>query len=173
MTVCWQRAANYHYPISFSDLPCRLGRLCRLQSFYTVSECFSSLLYSSNPDILYIAHRQFLSERFITAKLLQKSEMRKDIVIELSYKGFSWSGYNSWSQYNHSKSQILTPQRYLFVTMPDNATNGYGWRNKTLRNSELPTTHAKNLVTEKECAVPPRFAYRHRTLHQLILKPKN
>ena len=26
---------------------------------------------------------------FIFAKLLQKSEMRKDIVIELSYKGFS------------------------------------------------------------------------------------
>ena len=25
---------------------------------------------------------------FIKAKLLQKSEMRKDIVIELSYKGF-------------------------------------------------------------------------------------
>ena len=25
---------------------------------------------------------------FINAKLLQKSEMRKDIVIELSYKGF-------------------------------------------------------------------------------------
>ena len=25
---------------------------------------------------------------FVTAKLLQKSEMRKDIVIELSYKGF-------------------------------------------------------------------------------------
>ena len=27
-------------------------------------------------------------ESFYTAKLLQKSEMRKDIVIELSYKGF-------------------------------------------------------------------------------------
>ena len=26
---------------------------------------------------------------FVEAKLLQKSEMRKDIVIELSYKGFS------------------------------------------------------------------------------------
>jgi hypothetical protein len=26
---------------------------------------------------------------FVVAKLLQKSEMRKDIVIELSYKGFS------------------------------------------------------------------------------------
>ena len=25
---------------------------------------------------------------YLTAKLLQKSEMRKDIVIELSYKGF-------------------------------------------------------------------------------------
>ncbi|ERJ72324.1 hypothetical protein HMPREF0653_02413, partial [Prevotella disiens JCM 6334 = ATCC 29426] len=25
---------------------------------------------------------------FVSAKLLQKSEMRKDIVIELSYKGF-------------------------------------------------------------------------------------
>lgn len=29
------------------------------------------------------------------AKLLQKSEMRKDIVIELSYKGFGLSGENS------------------------------------------------------------------------------
>ena len=28
------------------------------------------------------------NERFSAAKLLQKSEMRKDIVIELSYKGF-------------------------------------------------------------------------------------
>ncbi len=26
--------------------------------------------------------------KFVFAKLLQKSEMRKDIVIELSYKGF-------------------------------------------------------------------------------------
>ena len=32
----------------------------------------------------------FRGKRFIcNAKLLQKSEMRKDIVIELSYKGFS------------------------------------------------------------------------------------
>ena len=27
--------------------------------------------------------------RYLSAKLLQKSEMRKDIVIELSYRGFS------------------------------------------------------------------------------------
>ena len=25
----------------------------------------------------------------------------------------------------HCRSQILTPLRYLFVTMPENATNGY------------------------------------------------
>ena len=30
-----------------------------------------------------------LKFKFVLAKLLQKSEMRKDIVIELSYKGFS------------------------------------------------------------------------------------
>jgi hypothetical protein len=29
-----------------------------------------------------------VGELIFTAKLLQKSEMRKDIVIELSYKGF-------------------------------------------------------------------------------------
>ena len=29
-----------------------------------------------------------LMATFVVAKLLQKSEMRKDIVIELSYKGF-------------------------------------------------------------------------------------
>ena len=34
-------------------------------------------------------YHQALLIYFIAAKLLQKSEMRKDIVIELSYKGFS------------------------------------------------------------------------------------
>lgn len=57
--------------------------------------------------------------------------------------------------------------------MLENATNGYGWRNKILRHSESLTTHARNPVTEKNCAVPSRFVYRHRTLHQLILKQKN
>ena len=32
---------------------------------------------------------KIISIHFNSAKLLQKSEMRKDIVIELSYKGFS------------------------------------------------------------------------------------
>ena len=33
--------------------------------------------------------RLLIRDEFTNAKLLQKSEMRKDIVIELSYKGFS------------------------------------------------------------------------------------
>ena len=71
------------------------------------------------------SHTAFIVSNIQSTKLLQKSEMRKDIVIELSYKGFSWSGDNSWGHYNPCRSQILTPQRYLFVTMPENATNGY------------------------------------------------
>ncbi|KAA4619572.1 hypothetical protein F3B42_25385 [Bacteroides ovatus] len=42
--------------------------------------------------VLYVSifPRFFISLiAFVAAKLLQKSEMRKDIVIELSYKGFS------------------------------------------------------------------------------------
>ena len=109
----------------------------------------------------------------LCAKLLQKSEMRKDIVIELSYRGFSRASDYSWSHRNHRWSQIRTPLRYLFVTMPERAANGHGQRNKTLRISELLTTHATNPVTEKDCAVPPCFAYRQQALHKLILNPKN
>ena len=59
-------------------------------------------------------------------KLLQKSEMRKEIVIELSYKGFSRASDYSWSHRNHRWSQIRTPLRYLSVTMHGMATNGHG-----------------------------------------------
>ena len=36
-----------------------------------------------------LSKEQYFIIYFEAAKLLQKSEMRKDIVIELSYKGFS------------------------------------------------------------------------------------
>lgn len=36
----------------------------------------------------YEGTEELIFSEVITAKLLQKSEMRKDIVIELSYKGF-------------------------------------------------------------------------------------
>ena len=37
---------------------------------------------------IIFTRRGFVYDDFSAAKLLQKSEMRKDIVIELSYKGF-------------------------------------------------------------------------------------
>ena len=40
-------------------------------------------LFSCKGSIIYV-----LNFKVYVAKLLQKSEMRKDIVIELSYKGF-------------------------------------------------------------------------------------
>ena len=39
--------------------------------------------------MLIVIRWQFRFTYYFPAKLLQKSEMRKDIVIELSYKGFS------------------------------------------------------------------------------------
>ena len=39
--------------------------------------------------MLIVIRWQFRFTYYCYAKLLQKSEMRKDIVIELSYKGFS------------------------------------------------------------------------------------
>ena len=45
--------------------------------------------------------------------------MRKDIVIELSYKGFIYAANYSESHYNPRRSQIKTELRYLFVTTPN------------------------------------------------------
>ena len=39
-------------------------------------------------NVFFVTPYFMLALKIITAKLLQKSEMRKDIVIELSYKGF-------------------------------------------------------------------------------------
>ena len=62
-----------------------------------------TIFYSWQSDLSNSTNRGFIEEciekaikeiknrldiDFSTAKLLQKSEMRKDIVIELSYKGF-------------------------------------------------------------------------------------
>ena len=38
--------------------------------------------------LMFMQWRDNIRKTFYLAKLLQKSEMRKDIVIELSYKGF-------------------------------------------------------------------------------------
>ena len=60
-----------------------------LRSFSSVINSFICLIYSDISS-LGIANPLTLSVimSVTAAKLLQKSEMRKDIVIELSYKGF-------------------------------------------------------------------------------------
>ena len=72
-----------HHPERPSVVYDGLGLIPRLLSFPPLFIIFSS-------NLIYL----------LSAKLLQKSEMRKDIVIELSYKGFGWSGDNPWSHYN-------------------------------------------------------------------------
>ena len=51
-----------------------------------------------------------------TTKLLQKSEMRKNMVMDLIYRGFIYAANYSESHYNPRRSQIKTELRYLFVT---------------------------------------------------------
>lgn len=55
----------------------------------------------------------------MAAKLLQKSEMRKNMVMDLIYRGFINAANYSESHYNPRRSQIKTELRYLFVTTPN------------------------------------------------------
>ena len=52
----------------------------------------------------------------IDTKLLQKSEMRKNMVMDLIYRGFIYAANYSESHFNPRRSQIKTELRYLFVT---------------------------------------------------------
>ena len=56
---------------------------------------------------------------FTATKLLQKSEMRKNMVMDLIYRGFIYAANYSESHYNPRRSQIKTELRYLFVTTPN------------------------------------------------------
>ena len=71
------------------------------------------------------SNRKSFNVFIVFAKLLQKSEMRKNMVMDLIYRGFIYAANYSESHYNPRRSQIKTELRYLFVTMPENATNGY------------------------------------------------
>ena len=57
--------------------------------------------------------------KFGITKLLQKSEMRKNMVMDLIYRGFIYAANYSESHYNPRRSQIKTELRYLFVTTPN------------------------------------------------------
>ena len=58
----------------------------------------------------------FNGEKISGTKLLQKSEMRKNMVMDLIYRGFIYAANYSESHYNPRRSQIKTELRYLFVT---------------------------------------------------------
>lgn len=45
--------------------------------------------------------------------------MRKNMVMDLIYRGFIYAANYSESHYNPCRSQIKTAQRYFFVTTPD------------------------------------------------------
>ena len=60
-----------------------------------------------------------IREMITVAKLLQKSEMRKNMVMDLIYRGFINAANYSESHYNPRRSQIKTELRYLFVTTPN------------------------------------------------------
>ena len=65
--------------------------------------------------IVYFGKKNYLKN----AKLLQKSEMRKNMVMDLIYRGFIYAANYSESHYNPRRSQIKTELRYLFVTTPN------------------------------------------------------
>ena len=71
-------------------------------------------LFSCKGSIIYV-----LNFKVLGAKLLQKSEMRKNMVMDLIYRGFIYAANYSESHYNPRRSQIKTELRYLFVTTPN------------------------------------------------------
>ena len=69
-------------------------------------------------------------------------------------------------------NQVKTSLRYRFVTLHNWWYRSLGIIPKYTINSELLTIHATISVTDDNCAVPLRFAYRRKTLHRVNLKPK-
>lgn len=56
---------------------------------------------------------------FTAQSYYKKSEMRKNMVMDLIYRGFIYAANYSESHYNPRRSQIKTELRYLFVTTPN------------------------------------------------------
>ena len=76
-----------------------------------------------NENITNKAVKELINQKpfsyLLVTKLLQKSEMRKNMVMDLIYRGFIYAANYSESHYNPRRSQIKTELRYLFVTTPN------------------------------------------------------
>ena len=71
-------------------------------------------------EVIALNKADFLKKVYnFSAKLLQKSEMRKNMVMDLIYRGFINAANYAESHYNPRRSQIKTELRYLFVTTPN------------------------------------------------------
>ena len=75
--------------------------------------------YPIKIKVYYQKKPKYYSIGICMTKLLQKSEMRKNMVMDLIYRGFIYAANYSESHYNPRRSQIKTELRYLFVTTPN------------------------------------------------------
>ena len=89
--------------------------LLKLAGFFHDNGIPFELILDPQANTLHYT-RIYLSCVFTFTKLLQKSEMRKNMVMDLIYRGFIYAANYSESHYNPRRSQIKTELRYLFVT---------------------------------------------------------
>ena len=89
--------------------------LLKLAGFFHDNGIPFELILDPQANTLHYT-RIYLSCVFTFTKLLQKSEMRKNMVMDLIYRGFIYAANYSESHYNPCRSQIKTELRYLFVT---------------------------------------------------------
>ena len=92
--------------------------LLKLAGFFHDNGIPFELILDPQANTLHYT-RIYLSCVFTFTKLLQKSEMRKNMVMDLIYRGFIYAANYSESHYNPRRSQIKTELRYLFVTTPN------------------------------------------------------
>ena len=92
--------------------------LLKLAGFFHDNGIPFELILDPQANTLHYT-RIYLSCVFTFTKLLQKSEMRKNMVMDLIYRGFICAANYSESHYNPRRSQIKTELRYLFVTTPN------------------------------------------------------
>ena len=88
-------------------------RILKDKSIYSIWQDYQIFCSNNKAEI------QSLINKVFTTKLLQKSEMRKNMVMDLIYRGFIYAANYSESHYNPRRSQIKTELRYLFVTTPN------------------------------------------------------